>query len=91
MSRTRRVRWLALSARTRTRKGRRVLTPTAKVVTCSKVPAKRTSRSVVPPPASRCPSCQGVRQAWWPDSRKSGAPIVTWRAAAPAESPDAPA
>jgi hypothetical protein len=27
-----------------------------------------------PAAASRCPSCQGVRQAWWPDSRKSGAP-----------------
>jgi hypothetical protein len=32
-------------------------------------------------PLSQLP---GVRQAWWPDSRKSGAWMVTWRAAAPA-------
>jgi hypothetical protein len=70
MSTARRVTWLPVSGRTRTRKGRWERTPTAKVVTCSKLPANRTSRSVVLPPTSRCPSSQGVRQGWWPGSVK---------------------
>jgi hypothetical protein len=59
-------------------------TPTAKLLSCSKLPANRTSHSVDQPPVSRCPSCQGVRQGCWPDSRESGAWTVTWRTALPA-------